>query len=151
MYNLVMQDEYGQKSILATSEDINELSDKAKDIVFEENMANALTLDEQKREWEACWVDFFNEDDEEVSVVYAGRKGVRNHLVYVVDNEDLCVEETDIENITATPRFYIGKIIKDFRNDIVEKVYAQDTKGQFVSDINDEELKRKGIMFIRKI
>ena len=151
MYQLVMQDEYGQKSILATSEDINELSDQGKDIVFKENMDNALTLDEQEREWETCWVDFFDEDDEEVSVVYAGRKGVKNHLVYVVDNDDLCIEETDLENVDATPRFYIGKIVKDFRNDVVEKVYAKNTKGQFVSDINDENLQRKGILFIRKI
>lgn len=154
MYQLVMQDEYGTRNILGSFEELDALEEQAKKLVNQENMDNALTTAEQLSDWIACWPEFFDDEGDQVQAVYAGRKGVSDHLVYVGDDG----QETHLDSLNVTPRFYIGEFAKNRQNkDDVEYYYAEapspknPRSKEIVEDFNHQMIRDKVIFFAKRV
>lgn len=123
MLELIYKDEYNQHNIVKKANDFETLVTTAKTLVTESNMNNALTNEEQQRDWESYFVEFVNEDGEVLDdVFYAGLKGHSYHKVLFV--KDDVVTEEDIENVDGEPRFYIGMVQPD-RSKPSEPIYAK--------------------------
>jgi len=73
-YQLWSRDEYGQGSILFTSEDLDEVIKRAKQEVTTINVQNALTVDDREKNWEAYMVMIGStqKDRKHKRYVYAG-------------------------------------------------------------------------------
>lgn len=154
MFQLVMQDEYGTRNIIGSFEDLDALEEQAKKLVNQENMDNALTTTEQLLDWNTCWPEFFDDEGDQVQAVYAGCKGVSDHLVYIGDDG----EEFHLDSLDVTPRFYIGEFTKD-RQDKggVEYYYAEAASAknprnkEIVEDFNHQLIRDKVIFFAKKV
>lgn len=142
-FQLCMRDEYRQTSILATDESVEKLDKLAKDKVNSENVDNALTVDDKKRNWESYYVTYFPEKDLGGKWYYAGQSGHGKNMA-IFCNEDGEVSKHVIP--TGIPEgckllAYLGEIDG-------EDWYASDRKNNIVTDLNSPELEGKNVYFI---
>jgi hypothetical protein len=151
MYQLVSEDEYGTRTIIASNEDVSIVVEKGKKEVSETNLDNALVEEEQKRDFESYFVVFFDEEGNETDkVIYAGKKGVSTRMVNVFDDSGN-VHELDLASVSGLkPKFYIGEVKKDKKGKVVEKLYVSDYKGKEIDNFNSEFLQAKTVYFIKK-
>lgn len=149
MYQLWFENEYGQRGIAASSDDLSSLVKDAKKAVSTENMENALTEDDKIKNWSAFFVEVLDEDGETISnVFYSGKKGNEHKIVLVSENGEQ--EEYNLSDKKVTVKCYIGEFVRDRKTKDVDIFWACTPKGQTITDINDQNLKQKTVYFIRK-
>jgi len=136
-FQLCTRDEYGTSNIVSTSEDVNKLILDGKKEVHGINMDNALSLDEQIRNYEAYFVEISSGNE---SYLYGGTDGHGKHVCYNSKMGLLPLEHMLNLNI----RFYIG-------TNKSKDIFAQNEKKKEITDISDASLRGKVVYFIKKI
>ena len=137
-YQLCMVDEYGQNSIMSNSTNIFDLVSQGKDLVTDINVNNALTSDEKKRNWEAFFVEF---DDE--NIIYAGKDNKGINIVYIIDKSGN-LETNFLDDIEDKVKIFLGILDK-------KPWYAFDEKNNEINNIKHRDLNAKTVYYIRKI
>jgi hypothetical protein len=143
-YQLWSTDEYGQSSILASSEDAAGLIKDAKSRVQSDNIENALTADEKCRNWETGFIELLDAETGEVidDAVYAGKDSTGHPAVLMLDGQSVL---TKLSECDCAIRVYLGNINKD------EPLYASNERGKVIDDISHSSLLGKLFYFIRRI
>ena len=150
-YQLWMRDEYGQGTILLTSEDVMDVIEEGKKKVTEANVQNALTMDDRDKNWEAYMV-----------MVGSTQKG-RKHRRYAYSgsnprtvedvlgvNKDGSTDAMTLQNVPQLIlRIYLGNISTD-RNKEVDW-YAKDARKKMIESVDHDDLRDKTHYFIVKV
>ena len=148
-YQLWSRDEYGQGSILATSEDIDEVIKKAKEEVTNINVNNALTSTDRENNWEAYFVDIKNTNKKSKTKYAYGSLDVHvKDRVYAITEKE--VKSTVLSEISkASVNIYLGNISTDRK---VEKDWVgTDLRVRPISSIDSADLQGKIQFFVKKI
>jgi len=155
-FQLCSRDEYNSVAIVKSSDDISVLINEAKKLVCNDNMENALTLAEQKREWESCFVEFLDENGEAIeNAIYAGKTPGGKDRLYLI-NDDKIVEHL-LKDVEVNLRFYIGEIVVDRKNNVKNIIFAERQKigkpGQTVrvDSFSDSSMEGKTVYFINSL
>ena len=149
-YQLWSRDEYGQESILFTSEDIDEVIKRGKFEVTDLNVNNALTADDREKNWEAYMVMIISSKKKsKTKYVYAGGDPRTKNDVYVFDKEKepKTVEIPDIPN--SVVRIYLGNISTSRKEEI--DWFANDVRRNVIDSIDHRDLESKTQFFIKKV
>jgi hypothetical protein len=150
MFQLCTRDEYGQVSILVSGPDIDALVTKAKTEVSNGNVENALTLDEQKKNWDTCFVEITDAKGKSLkNAYYAGKAGNGSDMIYRGKGEDL--KEEKFVGSGCKMRFYIGDIIRDRKKADKTEMFAENAKKETVTEMKDMNLEGKTFYFIRRV
>jgi len=149
MYQLWFENEYGQRGIAASNNDIDVLVKTAKKEVSAENMENALTEDDKKKNWTSFFVEVFDRKGIPINnAFYSGRKNTDHKISLITKNGDL--EEYNLSDKDVSIKCYIGEIRRDREGKDITIYHANTPKGQEITDITDQDLKQKTVYFIRK-
>jgi len=155
-FQLCTRDEYNSTAIVKSSDDVSVLVAEAKKLVCADNMENALTLAEQKREWESCFVEFLDDDGEVIeNAIYAGKTpGGRDRLYLINDGE---IVEHLIKDVEVNMQFYIGEVVVDRKNNVKNVIFAERQKagkpGETirVDNFSDSNMEGKTTYFINSL
>ena len=150
-YQLWSRDEYGQGSILFTSEDLDEVIKRAKQEVTTINVQNALTVDDREKNWEAYMVMIGStqKDRKHKRYVYAGSTARDAGKVYGV-KKDGSTEVITINDIPAKMvRIYLGNI-STTRGEEVDW-YAKDARRNIIESATHPDLDAKTHFFVAKV
>ena len=150
-FQLWSRDEYGQGSILMTSEDIDEVVKKAKQEVTNLNVNNALTATDRENNWEAYFIDIKNTNTKcKKKYVYGATDVHTKDRVYVISkNGD--VEDSVIGDIPkkTSVNIYLGNISTDRK---VEKDWlGSDLRVRPVTSVDSPDLRDKISLFVKKV
>ena len=155
-YQLCSRDEYNAVSIIKSSDDLSVLVAEGKKLVCAENMENALALDEQKREWTSCFVEFLDENGELIeNAIYAGKTPGGKNRLYLI-NDEVAVEHL-IKDVEVNMRFYIGEVVVDRKNNVKNVIFAERQKagkpGQtvMVDSLSDSAMEDKTMYFVNSL
>lgn len=148
-FQLWSRDEYGQGSILMTSENIDEVVKRAKEEVTSINVANALTADDRERNWEAYFPIISSAKSKKTQYVYGGIIPHATSPIYEVSKNG--INERKISEIPfAVVQIYLGNIAtkrgeeKDwFATDVARK--------KIIESLDHPELNDKTMLFIKKV
>lgn len=149
-YQLWSRDEYGQGSIVLTSEDIDEVIKKGKEEVTNANVSNALTADDRARNWEAYMVNIVsgNEDYENTKYVYGGPHAKATDTIYrIAENAEDIIKLSEVPS--AVVRIYLGNISTDRNKE--EDWFACDVARKVIDNIIHQDLADKTMYFVKKI
>jgi len=148
-YQLWSRDEYGQGSILMTSENIDEVVKRGKMEVTNINVNNALTSEDRERNWEAYFILISSDSkrNKKKYVLDSSDPRIEN-AVYAISDKN--VESIKLEDVPkASINVYLGNISADRK---VEKDwFAVDIKRNKIDRINHPELSNKISFFIKKV
>jgi len=155
-YQLCTRDEYNSVAIVKSSDDISELITEGKKLICADNMENALALEEQKREWTSCFVEFLDENGELIeNAIYAGKTPGGKDRLYLI-NDDIAAEHI-IKDVEVNMRFYIGEIVVDRKNNVKTVIFAERQKvgkpGQkvMVDSLSDSAMEDKTMYFVNSL
>lgn len=147
-YQLWSRDEYGQGSILMTSEDIDEVVKKGKEEVTNINVNNALTADDRERNWEAYFVDISSSNKKKVKYIYGGPNPRDKKTIYAITPKTVStISLSDVPK--AEVKIYLGNI-SNSRN--VEKSWwGTDAARRPITNLDHQELNGKTMFFVKKV
>ena len=148
-FQLWSRDEYGQGSILMTSEDIDEVVKKARQEVTDINVNNALTSTDRERNWEAYMVDITVPNKNfKTKYVYGSTDVYTKERVYAVKEDK--VEDIVLGSVPkAVVRIYLGNISTDRKKE--EDWFATDVRQNIIDSVDHPDLQGKISFFIKKI
>jgi hypothetical protein len=150
-FQLWSRDEYGQGSIIMTSEDIDEVVKRAKQEVTNLNVNNALTATDRENNWEAYFVDIKNLAKRSAKKYVYGATDVhtKDRVYAVSKNGD--VDETVIGDLPkkSSVNIYLGDISTDRK---VEKDWiGADLRVRKIENLDHPDLNDKISFFIKKV
>jgi len=148
-FQLWSKDEYGQGSIIMTSEDINEVIKRGKKEVTSLNVQNALTSTDRENNWEAYFVNVKTESKKSKTIyAYGGLDRHTKDRVYAVTEKDakpIVLSEVP----KSVVEIYLGNISVDRK---VEKDWiAADLRVRPFSNTDNPALQDKMMFFVKKI
>jgi hypothetical protein len=148
-FQLWSRDEYGQGSILFTSEDVNEVIKRGKQEVTSLNVGNALTSTDRENNWEAYFVDVkTSAKSSKVTYVYGSQDVHTKDRVYAVTDKDVkSIVVGDVPKPVVN--VYLGNISVK-RNEEIDWV-ASDLRVRPIADLTHPDLADKTIFFIKKV
>ena len=150
-YQLWMRDEYGQGSILFTSEDLDEVVKRGKQEVTTANVQNALTVDDREKNWEAymVMVGSTKKGRDHKRYVYSGGNPRTKENVYGVkkDGSTEAITLDDVPELIV--RIYLGDISTDRGKEV--DWYAKDVRRRVIETHDHDDLRDKTHYFIAKI
>ena len=149
MYQLWVENEYGQRGIAGSNEDISVLVSDAKKAVNEENMNNPLTEDEKKKNWTSYFVEICDKNGQPIENAFYSGKKANKHIICLVTKNS--VEEFDLDAKDVTLRFYIGEIRRDKKGEDIEVFWGETPKKELIVSIDDQNLQAKTVYFIRQL
>lgn len=150
-YQVWSRDEYGQGSILATYEDLDEAIKRTKHEVTNINVNNALTQDDKEKNWEAYMVMIGSttKSRKHKRYVYAGGNPRTANDVYGVQ-KDGSLDSITLNDVPALMvRIYLGDISTK-RGEEVDW-YAKDIRRNVIEKVDHPELDAKTHFFISTI
>ena len=150
MLELIYQDEYGQRNIVARDKSWQELEKKAKALVSSENFDNALNMADQRRDFTAYYVELFDSDENKLSAAYGGPKGHDGHQVLIFDEDGNVDSVEDAESVDVVPNFYIGQFNKSRDETDLEVFYVEGARHGVVNKFSAGEIERRGFYFIKE-
>jgi len=148
MFQVISQDGYGSTEILGKFSKIDTAVETAKALVTEENINNALTLEEKQREWESYFVEVLDEDGQfTTEAVYGGKDRGKN---FVYHFKDTGVVKVVLGELVVPMRFYIGT---DNKKDLYAGLPSMKERGKFsvITDLDHLELREKTVYYIKII
>ena len=153
-FQLCTRDEYNSTSIVKRSDDYTDLVKEAKRLVCDDNINNALTLTEQKRDWESCLVEFVDENDELIeNVIYGGKTPSGKDRLYLIKGDE--AEEHLLSDVKTKMRVYVGEIVRDRKNDIREILFAEKPgrpgQEKRIESFTDQMMEGKTFYYIHKL
>jgi len=150
-YQVWSRDEYGQGSILFTTEDLAEAVKRAKQEVTSANVQNALTADDREKNWEAYMVMIgsTSKGRKHKEYVYSGGNQRTKDNVYGV-YKDGSIDSIKLQDI---PRLMVRIYLGDVSTKRGEEVdwYAKDARRNVIERIDHPDLDAKTHFFISKI
>jgi len=146
-YQLWSRDEYGQGSIVFTSENVDEVIKRGKEEVGNINVSNALTVDDRERNWEAYMVTISAKDKNKY--IYGGPHAKATDTIYIIDpkGNEAIAKLKDIAD--AEVRVYLGNISNDRKKE--EDWLAKNVNRKIIDNINDQDLNGKVMFFVKRI
>jgi hypothetical protein len=137
-----MRDEYGTTTIMASGPDHLKLIDQGKTAVTEENMNNALSADEKKRNWTHMFIELIDPGTGELieDAVYAGIDNTGKPAVQPLSTNAGQVKLADCD---CKVRAFIGKLDK-------KDVFATTERGQLITDAQSNVLEGKTLYYVRR-
>ena len=148
-FQLWSRDEYGQGSILMTSESIDEVVKRGKMEVTNINVNNALTSEDRERNWEAYFILISSDSkrNKKKYVLDSSDPRITNAVYAISDNSINSINLEDVPK--AVINVYLGNISADRK---VEKDwFAVDIKRNKIDKIDHSELSDKIAFFIKKV
>jgi len=148
---VINKNEYGNTSIMATTEGgFSEAIRLAKKFVSDDNMDNALTLNDKMTDFENYFVEILDDDGKPTETAAYGGMRLGKHLVYLTDGVKIGKVEIDMETTTLPVKFYIGT---DNGNHIYAGSPSRKHPGQYddITSMKDQGLSGKGIYYINII
>lgn len=143
MFQLWMTDEYGQGSIIASSNGVSDLIERARKEVNKDNVENPLTMTDKMKSWDSYFVDLYDEQEDEfvdeTSGVYSGISSTGKPSVLLTEDGKM----VPLTDVSASIRIYLGKINND-------DWYATDGRGATIKEIKHQDLQGKSVYYIRK-
>ena len=141
-WQVCMTDEYNSTSIIENAPELNKAVKVIEAALANENVNNALTVDEKKRNWEFFFPEIFDEEGEHsVDEIYGGKNSKGEHCVISLDNPK---ELVPIENADVTFKFYLGNLDGD-------EWYAEDFRGNYILDFTHALLQGKSFYSLKKV
>ena len=146
-FQLWSRDEYGQGSIIDTSDSFEEIVKRAKKEVTDINVNNALTGDDRERNWEAYFVDISTKS-KNTKYLYGSQTTLSKNTVYKITSKNITEEKlSDVKNLTI--KIYLGNISTNRKEEI--DWYAKDNRKNLITDLNHQDLRDKTFFFVKKI
>lgn len=148
-FQLWSRDEYGQGSIIMTSEDIDEVIKRGKQEVSNINVQNALTATDRESNWEAYFVDVVNPSKKsKTKYVYASMDRHTKDRVYAVSEDG--VKDMVLSDIPkAEVKIYLGNISTERGK---EQDWTADTlRARPITKLDHPDLADKTLFFVKKI
>ena len=155
-FQIVARDEYNMTSIADTCKDLETTLQKVKTLVTNENLDNALTLDEQKANWKAYWIEVLDEDGNyNPNVLYAGDMAGKPTF-YNLDGDTATITK----EVPSNMRFLIGSVFKKLdratKKVISEDIYAEELGRKvktpsIVSKLDNQNLQSKTVYYVKVI
>ena len=146
-FQLWSRDEYGQGSIIDTSDSFEEIVKRAKKEVTDINVNNALTSDDRERNWEAYFVDISTKS-KNTKYLYGSQTTLSKNTVYKITSKNITEEKlSDVKNLTI--KIYLGNISTNRKEEI--DWYAKDNRKNLIGDLNHQDLRDKTFFFVKKI
>lgn len=148
-YQLWSVDEYGQGSIIFSSEDVNAVMKRGMDEVTDINVHNSLTADDRERNWEAYMV-IIPDIKKNKKAVFGGKSPHIKNIVYVFDKDEYA-ETTSLEKLKKENeiKIYLGNI--SFESKVEKGWFAKNQKGIVITNLDSPDLKNKTCYFIKKV
>ena len=148
-FQLWSRDEYGQGSIIMTSEDIDEVIKRGKQEVTNLNVQNALTSTDRENNWEAYFVDIkTSAKNSKTKYVYGSLDVHVKDRVYAITSDsvkDIVLSEVSKEKV----EIYLGNISAN-RNEEKDWI-GTDLVARPIDNVDHADLQSKTIFFIKKI
>lgn len=139
-FQLWSRDEYGQSSIINSSDDFMDIVEQGKKMVHGMNVDNALTVEDKKRNWEGYFPIIESQNKQ---YVYGGKDVHQKDIVYAINNDDLqSVPIIELKNCVI--KMYLGHL------DRVDW-YAENSKRKEIDSLSDIDLQGKAVYFVRKV
>lgn len=155
MFQLCSRNEYGETSILASSNDPLALVKRAKEEVCKINVDNALTTAEKDKNWEAYFVEVLDEDgNASTGVYYSAKDSTGKHSFYESMSEQTIRMISDSETLPDTSlRIYLGTKENPSRNqnNWYQDWYAVDDRLRPIVNLNNPSLAQKTVFFLKKV
>ena len=146
-YQLWSRDEYGQGSILMTSENVDEVVKRAKQEVTDINVNNALTASDRERNWEAYFVDIDSKNSK-IKYIYGSTDAHIKNRVYAVTEDK--VESIVLSDIPkAVAKIYLGNI--STKRGEEKDWTGEDLAVRPITTVDHPDLQGKISLFIKKI
>ena len=143
-FQLWSRDEYGQGSILHTTDDVDDLIKQAKQNITDINVNNALTTDDRERNWEAYMVNVSSGKKSNNMYLY-GEKDI----IYKIDKAGE-VEKIAINDVPdAQIKFYLGNVSTK-RNE-EDSWFAKDPRQRPIESIDHQDLEGKTSFFVKVV
>lgn len=140
MYQLCMNDEYGQSSIVTSSNDLEELKKRIKALLCEANVDNALTLAEKKKNWSTYFLELYSDGDLVENAVYAGPNNQGKPSVLSLDDGKLYL----LTEVDCQIKFFLGVLDG-------EDWYAEDERGNIIDSLTHRDVLGKAAYYLRKV
>jgi len=146
-YQLISKNEYGETAIESSSEDLNKLTELARKKVTEDNISNALALDDKINNWESCFVEILNTEGEPTNEAVYGGMDRGKHFVYHFKKNG--AEKVYLGDVDVPMRFYIGT---DNKKDLYASVPSMKRRGErdLITEIGHQGLVGKTFYYIFK-
>jgi hypothetical protein len=142
---LWMTDEYGQGSIIETSENIDYLAKRAREEVHQRNVGNALAASEKQRAWESMFIELYDPDNDELieDAVYGGTATTGYPCVVKTSGDDAGIYR--LSECHVNPRIYLGELDR-------KQWYLTDERNvEYITDVNNNDLSDKILFYIRPV
>ena len=146
-FQVCTKDDYGQTSNVfgGKFDQLEDAIKMAKGAVTNDNINNALALDEKKRSWSSCFIEIFDEDGKsDPNAVYAGKGVAARDMICLASKGS--VEVVNMKGTDAKVRAFIGTVNNAGKE---ENWYAQDSRGNEIDTPNHRDLADKMIYYIR--
>ena len=150
-FQLWSRDEYGQGSIIFTSDDIDEVVARAKAEVTDLNVNNSLTMDDRERNWEAYMVMLAAPKKERSpkKYVYAGGDPRTKNDVIAVDKSGNVSSASLLDEPKFVTRIYLGNVSTTRKEEV--DWFARDARRQVIESIDHPDLQAKTQFFIKMV
>ena len=148
-YQLWSRDEYGQGSIIMTSEDIQEVIKRGKQEVTNINVQNALTSTDRENNWEAYFVNVkTTKKKSKTTYVYGSLDVHAKDRVYAVTEKD--VKDMVLSEIPkAEVEIYLGDISTNRKEE--KDWLGSDLRVRPITIVGHPDLQNKTIFFVKKV
>lgn len=148
-FQLWSRDEYGQGSIIMTSEDIGEVIKKGKQEVTDLNVQNALTATDRENSWEAYFVNVkTSAKKSKTKYAYCGLDRHTKDRVYAITEsgaKDIVLSEVP----KAVVEIYLGNISTS-RHEEIDWI-AADLRVRPIDNVDHPDLQGKTMFFVKKV
>lgn len=152
-FQLWSRDEYGQGSILMTTDDVEKIIAEGKKRATDANVNNALTGDDRNRNWDTYFPIVISESPQSASskyFLYGGRGPLNKEVFYSISKKNGEVKEISLKDIPKGKlQMYLGDIASN-RGE-VQDWFASDLRGKPIESLEHQDLRSKVVIFIKVI
>lgn len=152
-FQLWSRDEYGQGSILFTSEKVEDVITEAKRRVTAANVENSLTGDDRERNWDSYFpmISSVNKkDSSKKHYLYGGRGALNKDVFYSVDKKSGEIKQISFEEIQQPKvEIYLGNISSSRKDE--KDWFAKDVNKKPIEKLSHQELSDKVVLFVKVI
>jgi len=148
-FQLWSRDEYGQGSILMTSEDIDAVIERAKQEVTNINVNNALTATDRENNWEAYFIDVKTTGKKtKTKYVYGSTDVHTKNRVYAVTEKDVkFIVLGDVPKVKVN--IYLGNI--SVKRGEEKDWIGTDLRVRPIDNVDHPDLQGKTVFFVKKV
>ena len=148
-FQLWSRDEYGQGSIIMTSEDIDEVIKRGKQEVTNLNVQNALTATDRENNWEAYLVTVKTSvKRSKTKYAYGGLDLHTKDRVYAITEKD--VKSMVLSDVPkAVVEIYLGNISTS-RHEEIDWIAAS-LRARPIDNVDHSDLQSKTMFFVKKV